>query len=479
MPIRPKYGSPGLTADRETRAREAALVESGRDPFAEALQALIPINVATQAGQEHGRLGGLASLASSTIMGRGGMGAAPWLTRMARRIGRPGQTDDLVQAAHEAVLKEGGELNPRAAMRAAKSAMLNMQSAGGTGARSQTAAAIAKAQNRIGEGAGEFRLWSETNKNLAKPITLERFRQARAQTSLRGHQRPISLERQMYGKGDVTLADTLAGGDNPVARAILREGIRKLTPQQQTNILKQLRGEDVNPAILQRLKLKLRGGKDPELPPISGGSAPSVADELSAQVRAGLRQTDPTWVDQIKKGQSGMGGYGGPRNPRTGVVNPEHADFIALQQGDPRVARALDRSPVGQGFATIPHAQWGPGQMGVTAPRGLGVEESGVPILESLMGGPAGAKILQGINPGIPVPGLRRQTRLHEGLHALLYGKQAATGQALTGTVDPKHAFKIALHMARRGHRPFEAIAEDYPHRAVDAMAWNIRRKTP
>lgn len=211
------------------------------------------------------QMGGLSPQAA--ITGPAGPTAASWLRNMARRIAgnKPSQADDLIQAAMEAVQREGGTLNPRNAMRQSKSTMLKAREAGGQGTRSSVARAISKAEGRVGT-AGELRLWSETNKHLSKPISLDRFRKARSGI----RQETVSLDQPLTAEGRTTMGDMLKGVDNPESAAILEQGLSRLTPAQQQNLLKRFQGENVNPAILQRIQQKLRGGKDPN--PISGGS---------------------------------------------------------------------------------------------------------------------------------------------------------------------------------------------------------------
>lgn len=170
------------------------------------------------------------------------------------------------------------------------------------------------------------------------------------------------------------------------------------------------------------------------------------------------------------------------------VTTPRQSDYLKLQQTDPKVAAALQRAPTSHGFASIPEEVFNaegvlPGITGVPA---AGLAESGHPILGALSR--VSGDVVQGINPWVDrsrsLRDLARRTRLHEGLHALRYGKQIEQGALegkvpLTGNIDPRFAERIVAARKSQGYEPSAATATDAPHAAIDAMAWNIMRKNP
>jgi hypothetical protein len=214
---------------------------------------------------------------------------------MARRFaGKDSQKQaDLIQTAMEAVMKEGGTLDPRNAMRASKVSMLTaIRPEGGTGARTGLTQQISKIQGKLGE-LGDFRLRSELNKlrPKAEQLSLDQVRNARSKIGLRAHQRPGSLE---------DLENVARNTDNPETAAILQQGIDRLTPAQQLNLRKHMAGEAVNPQILKRIQDKFKGGKTTSAKPISGGSPSGLpgddaiagfeAHQFRPQLRAQPRQ---------------------------------------------------------------------------------------------------------------------------------------------------------------------------------------------
>lgn len=210
-------------------------------------------------------MGGVGPQAS--VAGPSGIAAAGWLRSMAKRFAGkdPQKQADLIQTAMEAVHREGGTLDPRNAMRAAKVSMLTAtRPEGGTGARTGLTQQISKIQGQLGE-LGDFRLRSELNKlrPKAEQLSLDQVRNARAKIGLRAHQRPGSLE---------DLENVARNTDNPETAAILQQGIDRLTPAQQLNIRKHMAGETINPQILKRIQDKFKGGKTTPAKPISGGA---------------------------------------------------------------------------------------------------------------------------------------------------------------------------------------------------------------
>jgi hypothetical protein len=331
---------------RQAQERHDALVESGRDPFAEQLQGMIPINRATRVAKEDGRLSGIASLAGDTIMGAGtvragGPEAAGWLRNMARRIAGTDQSKqhDLIQTAMEAVAREGGTLNPRNAMRQSKSSMLMAERPqGGVGARKGLAHQISKIQGKLGD-VGDFRMRSELNKlrPADQKLSLDQVRKARSKVGLRAHQRPGSLD---------DLENVARGVDNPETAAVLQQGIDRLTPQQQLNLRKHMSGEKINPAILKRIQDKFKGGKTAPAKPISGGAGtPNL--QLEPKMQAIQDQLthflDKTYPPGQKLSPPWMAESDVPAQSMSGVTNPYHPEFVALQDSAPKVSRALQR----------------------------------------------------------------------------------------------------------------------------------------
>lgn len=115
--FRPKRNSLGQRGidklgemQREQAERDAALEESGRDPFAERLQAAIPINKATKVGREEGPLAGVASWLSQGSIMRGGVGdpyvtAKSLLSRFRPKL-PGGERAPTIRAFHEGGIQE-------------------------------------------------------------------------------------------------------------------------------------------------------------------------------------------------------------------------------------------------------------------------------------------------------------------------------------------------------------------------------------
>lgn len=412
-------------------------------------------------------MGGLGPQAAVT--GPAGPTAASWLSNMARRIAgnKPGQSDDLIQAAMEAVQREGGMLNPRHAMRQAKSTMLKAREVGGQGTRSSVARAISKAEGRVGTG-GELRLWSETNKHLSKPISLEQFRQARSGI----RQEPVSLDQPLTAEGRTTMGDRLQATDNPESAAILKQGLSRLTPAQQQNLLKRFQGEDVNPAILQRIQQKLRGGKDTP-PPISGGSGtPNLQLSPMMQRTQELTQQNLDFLyptGKVNQHWSAPVASDARVNRMLGVQNPQHADFLAMKQSNPNIARSLMRiDPETQVPVRFQDPRPGMDALGETR-VGLGPNNPTTIRLN-------------------PARGAQHQQEvpIHEALHAL-YGKNRGLS-AQSGPNPPSWAGDVITNFLQRNTPGYaDQLTVDYltrsqapnplGHAGLESMANQIARR--
>lgn len=310
------------------------------------------------------------------VLGAGGTGMSgsaaqtfpalqfPNFRRMAGAIAKkPQDVDDIEQAANLAATKliatKGG--TGKDVQYVARTAAKNWSGGPGgmgSGIRKGDRELVDKAVTKLGD-VGSDKLADELNRvNPQGKWTIEKVQNTRGGRSTARLDNPddptasglrsldqlqpdraAELKQQLAGMspGVRKDAEALINGEispneiNPARLARVRAAMGDEAPR---------KGSDwYERAVAQKKRLDEQAANARPIRPISGGSG-NVAEYLSEQVVRQLDETNPTWRDQMKKGQSGMGGRIHSMNQKfSGVVNPEHPAFKELQSIDPKLAR--------------------------------------------------------------------------------------------------------------------------------------------
>lgn len=382
-----KVRQAAIDYDREQRARDAAIAESGRDPFTVRLESQIPLNRAFEADRAAGGgLTGFLSGASQLLPGmqfRGGMGdpmdvLGPLMKRISgvARGMNTKNAEDLSQQGTEAVLNTMKEksLSGPEAVGVARNAMRNYMRVqqGGQGVRrGAEATAVRNAVDQFGHQ-NEFQQLYQARK-AAPGLTIDEFRRIRDQMA--ATKRPVSIDAPIREGESTSMADLLRNTEDPAEAAMLNERYNTLTDAQKANLDKHLSGETIHRQILDRI-LKKMGMRAPTKP-ISGGSAA----DMSVQ----------EYIERLRAERARVQGGGNP-------TRFEGSETPLPTDAKPRIFESDSRPS--RGPATLFHA----------TPTGPGIRDTGM--LEGRTG------VTSGGLGGSGKPGVSTTTNLDEAMES-------------------------------------------------------------